>query len=395
MEIGKPEIVQHHGDVRYQVRVRSAGGDGDLWYELSDSYAELVSDTSDAALVALIIPAMMRGEDVRVRGVVSERLLYSLTQQYQVVLRHVIPSLRPVRIEAENVVALLPHRAGVATGFSGGIDSFCLLADHHQAAVAPGFRVSHLLFNNVGSHGHGARRLFRERFAKLAPSASRIGLPFIAVDSNLDEFYGGLSFQSTHTPRNASVALVLQRGLSRYLYASTFSYSNTFVGETYDMAYSDSVALPLLCTEALDTRSTGSEYTRVEKTLRVATVEESFRALEVCVRGEKAGNCSTCFKCLRTLLTLEIAGLLERYGGVFDLDAYRRVRSRYIADVLLKHDPFTREIVAFAAERGFRFPASLHLRSRMRQAVHGVRYASALPRRSAARIVKTLRHRPA
>jgi hypothetical protein len=114
------------------------------------------------------------------------------------------------------------------------------------------------------------------------------------VNSNVDAFYGkGLGNQQTHTLRNASVALLLQGGIGRYLYASSYNFKNVFVGATYSMAYSDTIALPLLSTEVLDAISVGSEYTRIEKTLRVAEIPDSYGTLDVCVSPKKAGNCST------------------------------------------------------------------------------------------------------
>ncbi len=359
-----PEINSENGEIRYCVNVRSSDCPETLWYSLSEEYGDLISERSDAPLVALLIPAMARGEDIYIEGTVSERLYYNLSGSYQHLLQMIIPSLRPIQIHPAEVKPAHVSGSGVATGFSAGIDSFCVLADHWYAADIPrGCRLTHLLFNNSGSHGHGdnGRNLFRERYARLKPTAERIGLPFIAIDTNIDDFYKSLSYQQTHTPRNASIALFLQRGLGCYLYASTFHYRDVFIGSTYDMAYSDPITLPLLSTEAIDLFSVGSEYTRVEKTLRVADIEDSYLALDICTRGDKAGNCSTCWKCKRTLLTLEIAGLLERYNGVFDLNAYRRVRESYIAEVLKSEDPLLHEIAVFAKDCRFQTPDASRL----------------------------------
>jgi hypothetical protein len=78
--------------------------------------------------------------------------------------------------------------------------------------------------------------------------------------------------------------------------------------------------------------------------------------LDVCVRNDRAGNCSTCKKCVRTLLTLEIAGLQERYARVFDFEAYRRERHWRVARILRKNLAMSLEIKALARERGYRFP---------------------------------------
>ncbi|MGB5746027.1 MAG: hypothetical protein WBM69_03540 [Desulfobacterales bacterium] len=363
MKISKPQIVRENKQIIHRVGVESIKGNETLWFSLHESFGDLLSNSCDASLVALLIPAMASGEDIHLNGMISEKLLSNLSGPFQRLLQHVIPSLRQVKIYPEDVCRGQANPApGVATGFSGGIDSFCVLADHYYSNIFKRFKVTHLLFNNVGSHGRGAERLFRQRYRRLLPVAELLELPFLMINSNLDSFYGkGFGFQLTHTLRNASVALLLQGGIGRYLYASTFAYADVFVGPTYDMAYSDTIILPLLSTENLDAFSVGSEYTRVEKTLRVAEVPDSYKTLDICVKDHNTGgytNCSTCWKCLRTISTLEIAGYLERYSTSFDLNAYNRQRNRYLAKLLGSHDPLVREIVQFAKERNFSFPIS-------------------------------------
>lgn len=350
----------------YQVDVESAKGKETLWYSLHDSFGDLFTDASDAPLVALLIPAMSRGEDIHIDGVISDRLYYNLTQAFQSLLRHIIPYLHQVSIYPEDVRCEQGKSAsGVATGFSGGIDSYCALADHFYSNIPKCFKVTHLLFNNVGSHGSGGEQLFRKRFERLIPAAERIGLPLLMINSNLNLFYGNrLGFQQTHTLRNASVALLLQGGIGRYMYASAYKYSDAFVGSTYYIAYSDLITLPLLSTDTLDAFSVGSEYSRVEKTLRVAELPDSYGTLDVCVNANNASsytNCSKCSKCLRTLATLEIAGYLERYSESFDLNMYKTQRKKYFATLLGSQNPLLREIVELANERNYSFPLSSRL----------------------------------
>jgi len=321
-------------------------------------------------LVALLIPAMRNGEDIRVAGTISGKLLYNF-HRLQSIIQAIIPVLKTVNIHPEGVSNELTHDAsGIATGFSGGIDSFCVLADNYYMAAADGSKITHLLFNNVGSHADAGEVLFQKRFKRLMPIAQKIGLPLIAINSNMVEFYGtGVGFQQTHTMRNASVALLLQKGIRRHLYASAYSYGDIFVGPAEDMAVSDPVILPLLGTENLDLISVGSEYSRVAKTLRVAEIADSYRSLDVCVSCDYTGpftNCSKCFKCLRTLATMDIAGIQDRYSGVFDLTTYKSYRNVYFAEMLASRDPFEKEIAYFAKQKGYTFPVSTQIMRALR-----------------------------
>ncbi|HUF88932.1 MAG TPA: hypothetical protein VMR66_03000, partial [Gemmatimonadota bacterium] len=122
-----------------------------------------------------------------------------------------------------------------------------------------------------------------------------------------------------------------------------------------DIAFLDPILLPMISTEALDAVSAGGHYTRVEKTLQVAEAADSYDLLDVCVRNDRAGNCSTCKKCVRTLLTLEIAGLTDRYAELFDIDAFHRSRRWWVGRILRSDTQNSEEIVRFARERGYRF----------------------------------------
>ena len=367
MKISEPQIIQQEQELVFRVNVEFAQGSETLWYSLNREFGDFISDSCDAPLAALLIPAMANGEDIHIEGTISEKLFYNLSGPYQSLLQHVIPSLHRIQLYPDDVHARTKSASGVATGFSGGIDSFGVLADHYYAEVPDQFKVTHLLFNNVGSHGGGkdGERIFRGRFARLQPVAEKIGLPFIMVNSNVDTFYGnGLGFQRTHTPRNTSVALLLQGGINHYMYASTYSFADAFVGATYDMAYTDTIALPMLSTELLDAFSVGSEYTRVEKTLRVAEIDDSYGTLDICINPDHTinrTNCSKCWKCLRTLLTLDIAGMIYRYSDSFDLYTYKRRRNRFIGKALVSGDPLLREIVRFAKTKHYSIPFQAYL----------------------------------
>ena len=369
MKISQPQITQKEQEIVYSVEVDFSLGNQTLQYSLDAEYADLISSRSDAALACLLIPAMTHGEDIYISGTISEKLYYNLSGTYQKILKKILPTLQIINIYADDIQPASGNPKGVATGFSAGIDSYCVLADHYyQKYTAPGFKVTHLLYNNVGSHGGGGESLFKKRYQILKPFVTeKIGLPFLAISSNLSIFYRQYSFKQTHTPRNASVAFLLQNGIKNYIYASAYSYEDVFLGSEKDgnlasMGYSDLVTLPLLSTETLNAFSAGSEYTRVDKTIKVAQIEDSYKTLDVCVNDNIVENCSTCGKCMRTLLTLEIAGLIDKYRDAFDLELYYKNKNQYIVkEVISSKDPLTKEIRNFARDKDFKIPISTRL----------------------------------
>ncbi len=370
MRIGIPELEQTGDMVRLAAPVSSADGEARLWFEVATAHGNaLLRERADGFVVALLLRAMQRGEDMRVAAPICSRLHHNLMHHYQPLMRVLYPDLQPVRIEAE-LVDTSPSDAatGVGTGFSAGIDSFAVVRDYFVDAVPAGLRLTHLTFNNVGSHGmrdHArARHLFRQRYAAIRGYPESIGLPFIAIDSNLAELLP-MGFEETHTTRNLAVALVLQGLFRRFYYASTFQYRDLTIAQTNDSAYADPVAVPLLSSGSLNLASVGSQYTRVEKTRRVAAVPDAGRWLNVCATESLDGhNCSHCYKCCRTLYTLEMLGLLDHFSAVFNLARWRRERNRFIVTRLLTGShpqPLTAEILAHAREHGHGFTAGQRL----------------------------------
>jgi hypothetical protein len=365
--IEAPRITERDGQTRYEVQTDK----GPLWFSVQPEFTDFVSPTSDAALLGLLIPAMLADEDIQVEGEVSELLHYNLNGRAQSVVRSILPELHRVNIEVSGFAAPSAPAAGVATGFSGGIDSFSVVADHLLTKCSPGFRLTHLLYNDVGAHGAPGK--FDFYFDKITKAAAPLRLPIIKVASNLETFYPPKpTFQQTHSFRNGAVALLLQGGIGKFLYASTYRYADTSLTPSNDIGFADSALVGLMSTESLRAMSVGSEHSRVRKTLMVSNHPESYRVLDVCTGEEHTRNCSKCFKCLRTMLTLDIAGRLDLYREAFDLDEYRRCREWYIGHVLAARDPFSREIAEFMMLENFPIPLasrSHQLRAKARQAV--------------------------
>lgn len=366
MRIHQSEVVSEGEVAKLQARfTRADGTGGTLWFSVPVEHGHLLTpERQDAFVIPLLIESMRTGEFLSVDGVTSEKLFHNLTHHYIPILQQLIPSLRRVTIGAEHTSSeRVGDSRGVITGFSGGIDSFCVLADHLLGSPVDSYTLTHLAFNNVGSHGKDSRPnrgrpLFEQRFLNVEPVARELGIPMVKIDSNMDDVLG-LGFQLTHTPRNVAAILALQRGIGKYIYASGVPYPNCSIQPTYDTAYSDAITLPLLSTETTECMSGGSQYTRVQKTVRVAEVPASYSHLDVCVKARVGTqkNCSACWKCLRTLATLEIAGRVDRYDRVFDLAQWRKNRSAYLKQVRVSNDVLQREIRSFAKERGYPLPS--------------------------------------
>jgi hypothetical protein len=368
--VGPPSV--EPGDTRttYRVEVDGFRGIRSLWFSVPVEATPLLNLRADAALVALLMPGMAARRDIVVEGPVTSELAWNLRGDVQEVVRRVRPELAMVDIEVRRPLATEDAGSGVATGFSAGIDSYATLARHHFAADVPdSLRVTHLVYNNVGSHGHGddGRALYRRRLELLRSSATSTGLPLIDVDSNIDDFYLAqrIGFQQSHTMRNAAVVHLLSSGIRQYLYASSMPFDAITVSAKYDLSFADPVLLPLLSSGALTLRSSGSDMDRAAKTAVIAEIPDTYSRLDVCVETTDGTNCSECWKCHRTMLTLELLGVLDRYSGVFTTPRNPQWREDYVVFLLTLNGPTARNLVELYDER-VGIPFSLRMRARRR-----------------------------
>jgi len=248
----------------------------------------------------------------------------------------------------------------------------------------------------VGSHGHGeaGRALYRKRLGRVRPNGDSIALPLIDVDSNLDEFYLAVrvAFQPSHTMRNAAVAHLLSKGIGRYLYASSIPYPWVAVAPSFDISFVDSILLPLISTSALSIRSSGSDMTRTDKVALISQVPETYQTLDVCIRSTDGTNCSECSKCHRTMLTMELLGVLDRYSTVFSKPENADWREEFLIEALIENRPSAQVIAALYDERiGIR--PGLRAAARVRRTSRSVRRFAARATRYAKRRVGAVRGR--
>jgi hypothetical protein len=207
--------------------------------------------------------------------------------------------------------------------------------------------------------------------------AAELELPLIPVDSNLHDFVSG-RFRRSHTLRTLSAAHVLQGLVAKYLFASTYTYADTHAQPYPDIAIMDAMAVHLLSTETTECILVGSQHGRVEKTELVADFPASYRFLDVCIAPNAGAdgvrpNCSRCYKCARTMLTLELLGKLDLYGAVFDLDYWHRHRTRQIASVLGRRvDGHRSKLVKEITDLANRRQGGFSLSARLLGEAHGL-----------------------
>ena len=214
-----------------------------------------------------------------------------------------------------------------------------------QQHVFPNYKITHLAFNNVGSHGEGklAENLYNKRLSRPRHFAIENGYEFVPSNSNLMDIFQQNHFLS-HTYSSLFAVYCLQKLYSCYYYASAgFKYSEfSLIDDPKRCCGSyELLSLPYFSTKQLRIYSGGEGKTRIEKLKEISFYSPSYKYLNVCLLEEI--NCGKCEKCIRTLLALDALGKLDLYKDVFDIEYYKIHKEWYLEQMLRwlhlgKHD---------------------------------------------------------
>lgn len=386
LTIHHPEIIERENETVLQAKFECGNTKDTLWFSTTKEFGRyLCHERGDAFLVAMLLYAMKRGEDIHILAPISERLYYTLTKHLVKVISDMFPRYHRIQIFCDIDAGHLENAGGVGTGLSCGIDSFCTVIEHTDESCPPDYKLTHLTFFNVGASGdYGgdhARDLFHQRIEVIRPCADELKLPLVTLDSNINEILD-MNFVPTHTYRNVAAVLALQKLFKTYYYSSGYSLRQ-FEFNHSDSSHYDVYALDMLSTNDTKFFSSGEIYSRVEKTEIVSALLLSYKYLNVCVAAET--NCSRCHKCQRTLVTLDLLGKLNLYNKVFDLNDYQAHRSKYFGFVLggWKNDLMKKEIYDAIKRDNFHVPFGAYL-YRYPQAIFqfGIRHCPEFVKRS-------------
>jgi hypothetical protein len=356
MIISRPRIEEQGRELRAVSTIRFADGTArDLWFSLPATFGEgLLEANADPFLMALLQEAMLRGEDIRVEGSLSKRLWFNAERHLQPMMQLLRYKLSRVRIEPEALRDDATMGTGAGLAFSGGVDSFYALLDHHAECDDPLYRVTHLFIASVGAI---LDLDWTARQAQMRAVAEMHGIGAIPIASNLNELLT-LPLVKSHTLRTMSCPALLPRLFRRVYLASGYNYHD-IKPNNYYLSPLEPAFVHLLSTAQTEMILTGAQHSRIHKTQRIADLPSAQRHLNVCVSPITDRNCSRCWKCTRTEFTLEMYGKLDKFDQAFDLDVWKKVRSAYVGEWLLNRNKrritIVKEVQQLARERGYAY----------------------------------------
>ncbi len=302
----------------------------DLFFEVDEQFSESLSCDPHAFLIGCAIPALHFGEErVFIDGEICPELRNGLlTAMTWLCHWFYEPGRRPVRIEAAlRSNGSHPHppaRAG--SFFSGGIDSFATLLTNrrdypleHPGSVKDGLLIYGLEQDDP--------EIFKYVLDPMKRAADALDITLIPVYTNVYLNYrqedAGNKFKFwTYEFQSAALSAVAH-ALSRRLTVVSIPATDSLPEEAlatngkHPRPYGTHPVLDLNYSSLnLRIRHDGITLSRLDKTRIVADSEAALQNLRVCnnYKSYRPGllNCGRCEKCLRTMLALEIVGVLDR-----------------------------------------------------------------------------------
>jgi len=318
------------------------------WFEISEDYADALSSTGNPWLTCLLPLAVTFGEPLCINMPV-DRVLFENAQKLMHIWKGWYPHLHVVPIEAEVIEAVKPkkHRR-IASFFSLGVDSYFSLLKYDEDAASDSLSpISDLIF--VGGFDRNLDQLGTfDKLQEIANKvASELSKRLIVISTNMrytrfkETDYSYLSQASIL----ASVLHALE-GLEYNEVLLPSSYSHQQLAPYGSHPLTDI----LFSTSSTKINHHGTEFNRVEKTQLVTQSDIAMQTLRPCWPLPLGENCKSCSKCLRTMATLEVIGVLDKctaFGGSkLDLGALSN-------QFLDKRGPiYYQEIKSFAEKSG-------------------------------------------
>ncbi|MBL0712097.1 MAG: hypothetical protein JJV98_00215, partial [Desulfosarcina sp.] len=328
MIVEKPRISEKGEDILVSAAItnRPSGVDmpETLWFRVSNQFRDGVTDRSDPFLVAMLPVAMALGKNLEIEGTVSSRLVFGL-RDYQRILHAWWPEHFAVvnlkYAQTTNGVRTKWPKA-VGSTFSGGVDSFYTLYQHRTTSeVLPEYRLTHCLMingfdNDVDLEHTGLFQMLREVYE---PMISAQGIKLVVMQTNLQQFrLAAMARGNLHLTFGmplAAAAMVLGNMFARFYIPASYQYRHLVPDGSHP------ILDHLLSTETMQMIHDGASASRVAKTIAIAAWPDTHSRLRVCFRGARYNpglsvfeNCGTCEKCIRTMIPLEVTGLLSKFS---------------------------------------------------------------------------------
>ncbi|MGN0674293.1 MAG: hypothetical protein ACI4KG_00935 [Oscillospiraceae bacterium] len=333
-----------------------------LWLETDKEYKDYMTyEVADAFFVMLYPYAAFHGYDVVTESPLSETLYYNFTRYINKILSDYHEIMHKISVECDMIDFHCPSLKCAGVGFSCGVDSFCS-AIRNMDEKFPNYKLTHLCTFNAGAMGVDGKSdhsFFEQKSAEIKEIADELHLKYLLVDTNYYDFYDSILWARYYNIIHSGIVLCFQKLFDNYYFGSDYTLDNFDIEKIYDDTIKDFL-FSKLSNDNLKIYCDSEDLTRPQKTLLIADNLSAQNHLSVCGYGHN--NCSRCEKCTRTMTTLKIIGVLDKFNNVFDVNYfeknYNKALSRYYARRNI--NSYAHEIHNFYKENKGSYPLSVY-----------------------------------
>lgn len=341
-----------------------------LYYEVDKKYKSyLCIERADCFLIGILPYAMAhsRKDDIMVVKCVtpiSEQLYYQLTVHYIPTLTDSIDWYNNIKIECKTEHNILPSANAVCVGASGGVDSWYTILKSNENTE--NYKITHGVYLDYDSNEkfYGDPQNARRNMVKNICIES--GIEFINIKSNICHKIYHIAHEAIVACMLLSYFHAVSKLFKIVFYSSTYKYTE-FAFKNYSSEFHQLFNTSFLSTENLSIYTPGSDVERYRKTAYIANYELPRKYLSVCLtpsaQNGVSKNCSKCAKCTITMIDLDLAGKLDLFSDVFDVEAYRKDRNYYWGYLVFKgkKDTFVKETFELMKNKKIKFPLSARI----------------------------------
>jgi hypothetical protein len=221
--------------------------------------------------------------------------------------------------------------------FSGGVDSTFTLSWLRARTKSKIVALS-LIHSKDGLPDEAQLRVFeqtRKNLAKLDVELIYVATNVMVVNPRIHDLWAF----ATHGACHAAIGHLLSRNVDRWFLSSSHDYSALLPWGSHPLLD------PLFSSEDVLISHFGTEFTRFQKISEIARAGFDLSSLSVCGKGPQSGayfNCSTCQKCMRTMVALDLCEVKHqalsfdwaKYSG----DSFSRIRLRGKNEVVFANE---------------------------------------------------------
>lgn len=307
-----------------RVDCKILGLDGfELWYRFPKEVYPHIRISANPFVPALVLPSMYAGENLRIEGVVSQKLLEGAARVIEI-YRMWHDDLKRIKIEAEDATKIIMPGPNTASFFSGGVDSFYTLLKNKNSQHADSERISHLIFVHGFDISLEETELFGSILTRIENVCNSHGKKLLVVATNVRRLIEDVCVWSMyHGSAMAGVALCLENFAGKVYIPADRSFRHIMPHGSHPLTD------PLWSSESVEIVFDGAEVSRIEKIkLQLANDPAAMSNLRVCFENRDGKyNCGECEKCIRTKLNLKAAGGLEICGTLDNNIDCKRIKN--------------------------------------------------------------------